>query len=270
MKGTSELGRGLPLTRLYRPARLSGGLTSITKQHLTSLCSSCILRTLVKPPLPSRRLSGGRKARRSPIAMASTPKAAGSKTKVHVLFVCLGNICRSPTAEAVFRSVVERAGLQDQIVIDSCGTGGGNPDWYKEKGWAYHEGDPSDQRMLAAAAKRSVCLTSRSRPLRPEDMGTFEYILGMDFENNATIQVAADHWLARGKHIPSNYRQKVQLMCKYLNPDGGFKGIMEVPDPYYGGAKGFELVLDLLEDACTGLLQHIQEHDLHSRAAQVV
>ncbi|CAL5220231.1 g2207 [Coccomyxa viridis] len=194
--------------------------------------------------------------------MATAQQAVRSKDKVHVLFVCLGNICRSPTAEAVFRAVVERAGMQNHFVIDSCGTGGGNPDWYKDKGWAYHEGDPSDQRMLAAAAKRGVCLTSRSRPLRPEDMTTFDYILGMDFENNATIQVAADYWLARGKPVPSKYREKVQLMCRYLDSTGQFKGVMEVPDPYYGGAKGFELVLDLLEEACEGLLQHIREHDL--------
>ena len=173
----------VPLKLNHRCCRPSGELSSITNHYLTLRCSSRVFRTFPKPPLPSRRLSGGRKAYRSSTAMASTPKVtilqtlqgrvlsirpptvlflqtAGGNRKVHVLFVCLGeshcshpspqslsmtllqrlccvtypafctgNICRSPTAEAVFRTVVERAGLQDQIVIDSCGTGGGNPDW---------------------------------------------------------------------------------------------------------------------------------------------
>lgn len=80
---------------------------------------------------------------------------------------------------------------------------------YKEKGWSYHTGNPSDRRMLAAASKRDVHLTSRSRPLTPEDFRKFDYILGMDFENIAAIQVAADYWASRGKDIPKDYRSKV-------------------------------------------------------------
>ncbi|KAK9904002.1 hypothetical protein WJX75_002293 [Coccomyxa subellipsoidea] len=211
-----------------------------------------------------------RSAGRRELAIGSSlqeamPLTNGSKEKCSVLFVCLGNICRSPTAEAVFRKVVEEAGEQDRFFIDSCGTGGGNPDWYKS--WSYHTGDPSDRRMIAAATKRGVNLTSRSRPLTAEDMQNFDYILGMDFENIAAIQVAADHWASKGKNIPKDYRSKVQLMCKYLDKEGAFKGITEVPDPYYGGAKGFELVLDLLDDACKGLLTHITEHDVARTAA---
>ena len=80
---------------------------------------------------------------------------------------------------------------------------------YKEKGWSYHTGDPSDRRMLAAASKRDVHLTSRSRPLTPDDLQKFDYILGMDHENIAAMQVAADYWTSQGKAVPKNYRSKV-------------------------------------------------------------
>lgn len=86
---------------------------------------------------------------------------------------------------------------------------------YKEKGWAYHEGDPSDRRMIAAAQKRDVHLTSRSRPLRPADLHNFDFIIGMDHENIAAIQVAADYWASKGSDIPKDYRSKVNtvLLC---------------------------------------------------------
>ncbi len=148
-----------------------------------------------------------------------------------------GNICRSPTAEAMFRAVVEREGVADKFDIDSCGTvrtadrqhestrklpstpikqhtnrppthptpippiikkGGGNPSWYKPGGWSYHEGDASDTRMTAAAKNRGVYLTSRSRPLRPEDFRRFKYIIGMDDSNIRSIMVRAGGYCCCG------------------------------------------------------------------------
>ncbi|GLC38474.1 hypothetical protein PLESTB_001729800 [Pleodorina starrii] len=178
--------------------------------------------------------------------------------KIGVLFVCLGNICRSPTAEAMFRSVVEKSGLAPAFDIDSCGTGGGNPDWFTEGGWSYHEGDPADSRMTLTARKRGVLLTSRSRPLQPLDLSRFDYIVGMDAKNLRAIRGAADYWLVRpmgqGK-VPSDYSRRISLMTSYCRK---FTGEPEVPDPYYGGPAGFERVLDLLEDACEGLLDSIK------------
>lgn len=158
--------------------------------------------------------------------------------------ICAGNICRSPAAEAVFRAKVDKAGLSDSFSIDSCGTGGGVRNWrvllppkiiicwcchpfastevlcvgFRYKGArSYHEGGPADNRMMETAAKRNFDITSTSRPLRPEDLQKFDYILGMDFENQAAIQVAADHWAGQGKDIPTDYRNKVQLCPRTAN-----------------------------------------------------
>jgi protein-tyrosine phosphatase len=100
---------------------------------------------------------------------------------------CTGNICRSPTAEATFRALAERAGRAADFDIDSCGTGGGNPSWYQTNGFSYHEGDPADRRMTAAAHKRGVTLTSVSRPLKPCDFERFQYVIAMDEKNRADI-----------------------------------------------------------------------------------
>ncbi|EFN58713.1 hypothetical protein CHLNCDRAFT_19837 [Chlorella variabilis] len=178
--------------------------------------------------------------------------AQGGPSKV--LFVCLGNICRSPSAEAVFKNVVERAGVADQFQIDSCGTGGGSSN-------CYHEGDPADGRMTATARGRGVTLTSRSRPLTPQDLAEFDHIIGMDASNLAAIKRAAEHWRANGggaAPVPADYGAKLSLMTDYLRGTQ-FSQYKEVPDPYYGGQRGFELVLDLLDDACEGLLQSIQQ-----------
>ncbi|CAM9951516.1 unnamed protein product [Choristocarpus tenellus] len=99
--------------------------------------------------------------------------------KTKVLFVCLGNICRSPSAEAVFKDVTAKNGAQDEFYIESCGTGGGSSNWYKDGGFSFHEGDPPDARMTAAAAKRGVKLGGTSRPLRPQDLDDFDLIVGM-------------------------------------------------------------------------------------------
>eukprot|EP00667_Euglena_gracilis_P016430 EG_transcript_17183 len=182
----------------------------------------------------------------------------GDQTRV--LFVCLGNICRSPSAEAVFKTVVDRDGLSDKFEIDSCGTGGGSANWYKPTGFSYHEGECADSRMQKAAAERGIRLTSRSRPLRPQDLEHFDYIIGMDQSNLDNIREAAEHWRKEGcfPEIPADYGKKLSLLTDYLL-DNHFKQRYDsVPDPYYGGPQGFQVVLDLLLDACQGLLRRIQ------------
>ncbi len=151
-----------------------------------------------------------------------------------LLFVCLGNICRSPSGEAVMNALIEKSGLEDQIHCDSAGTYGG------------HAGSPADSRMRTHAAKRGYDLTSISRKITPNDLQKFDYIIAMDQTNYEDI-ILIDR--------TGEYRKKIVKMtdfCSEYNYDN-------VPDPYYGGAKGFELVLDLLEDACKGLLAHIHQ-----------
>lgn len=141
---------------------------------------------------------------------------------VRVLFVCLGNICRSPSAEGVFRHLVEAAGQTEHFEIDSAGL------------IAHHEGELPDARMRAHAARRGYELTSRSRPIRYEDYFHFDYIIGMDETNRERLlEKAPTEELAR----------KVSLLTDWA-PDAVKD---HVPDPYYGGAEGFEQVLDLLE-----------------------
>ncbi len=151
-----------------------------------------------------------------------------------VLFVCLGDICRSPGAEAVFSSLVERKGLSGIFEIDSAGTS----DW--------HEEEPADQRMQKHARKRGYNLTSLSRPVNPEsDFEQFDFIVAMDNENLNTLRLMAPD---------SHHLKKLYLITdfsRHLYSDG-------IPDPYYGGNRGFERVLDLLEDAGEGLLTYIQ------------
>jgi protein-tyrosine phosphatase len=155
--------------------------------------------------------------------------------KKRVLFVCLGNICRSPSAEAVFNSVIQTQGLEDQIECDSAGTTG------------YHAGEPADRRMQGHAIQRGYRLTSISRPVNPErDFHDFDYIIGMD-DNNV--------WdLKKMTSKPEEIR-KIYKMTDFSSGNQ----YKLVPDPYYGGEEGFELVLDILEDSCRGLLKKMQE-----------
>lgn len=152
---------------------------------------------------------------------------------VSVLFVCLGNICRSPSAEGVFRKVVEDAGLAGQVRIDSCGTG----DW--------HVGKAPDARARAAALKRGVDISGlRARQIENADLTAFDYVVVMDHQNLADVQGI---WEDTGGTRP-------ELFLSY-----GRSAHKEVPDPYYGGDQGFETVLDLIHEASEGLLARLQE-----------
>jgi len=161
--------------------------------------------------------------------------ARATTTERRVLFVCLGNICRSPAAEGVFRHHLSRAGLSDSVLVDSAGTGG------------WHVGKPADSRMRAAAARRGLELTSRARQLEASDLGRFDHILTMDDDNLAAVQELARRAGAGGL----NQCAVVEPLVRYCR----LHRVREVPDPYYGGEEGFEQVLDLLDDACTGLLE---------------
>jgi len=150
-----------------------------------------------------------------------------------VCFVCLGNICRSPTAEGVFRRLVHDAKLDTQFEIDSAGTA------------AYHVGESADARSRAAAHRRGYELTSKGRQFQVRDFDSFDYVLAMDQDNLRALKQLAPNDAAR---------RKIQLLREYdpTAPAGA-----EVPDPYYGGSTGFDNVIDICERACTGLLNHI-------------
>lgn len=147
---------------------------------------------------------------------------------VSALFVCMGNICRSPTAEGVFRHFVNEAGLADRIEADSAGT------------HAYHTGDPPDRRAAVAAERRGFSLTGiQARRVIESDFERFDYVIAMDEDNERRLLEQA----------PEEYRAKVRLFLSFAAGDEN-----DVPDPYYGGAAGFERVLDLVEEASRGLL----------------
>jgi len=148
--------------------------------------------------------------------------------KHSLLFVCMGNICRSPAAEGVFRKVVADAGRAHEFEIDSAGTIG------------YHQGNPADSRMRAAASRRGYRLDSRARRLADDDYGRFQLIVAMDDDNYRDI--LAGH--------PGEGAEVVRMVDFCTTVDA-----TEVPDPYYGGPAGFEHVLDILEDACGGLMR---------------
>lgn len=153
---------------------------------------------------------------------------------VRICFVCLGNICRSPTAEATMRGLVERAQLTEQIEIDSAGTG----DW--------HVGHPPDRRAQAAASRRGLDVRGRARTIGVEDFDRFDYLIAMDRSNLEDLRRLAPHELGR---------RKVALLRNF---DPGSPEDAEVPDPYYGDGDGFETVLDICESACVALLEHVR------------
>lgn len=160
----------------------------------------------------------------------STPKPKHS-----VLFICLGNICRSCTAEEIFRTLADRQGKSAEVVADSAGL------------IDYHEGELPDSRMRAHAAHHGYHLTHRSRPVRHEDFSKFDLIVAMDERNREKLLRIAQ---------TDEERRKVVMMTSFLQHHSGHA---IVPDPYYGGDKDFELVIELLEDACQGLLDHLTQ-----------
>jgi protein-tyrosine phosphatase len=158
-----------------------------------------------------------------------------------LLFVCLGNICRSPAAEGVFLHLLAREGLEQQFVVDSAGTGG------------WHVGNRADRRMRAAAERRGIHLPSRARQIETADLHRFDRILTMDDDNLRAVQTLA-RGLDRQPHQPKGPIARIEPITRYC---ARFQ-VSDVPDPYYGGEEGFEQVLDLLEDACFGLLQELR------------
>lgn len=153
---------------------------------------------------------------------------------IKVLFVCMGNICRSPTAEAVFRYQVKAAELDDVIEIDSAGT------------HDYHIGEPPDGRAQQAALRRGYEMKDlRARQVRMQDFETFHHILAMDQDNLAILR----------RHCPPQHAHKLGLLMQYSE---NFSEHEEVPDPYFGGDDGFEKVLDMVEEAGQGLLERIR------------
>jgi len=156
-------------------------------------------------------------------------------SKLSVLFVCMGNICRSPTAHGVFQDLVDKAGLSDIISVDSAGT------------HAYHVAEEPDPRAQESALKRGVDLGNlRARKAIEDDFLEFDYILAMDKSNFGHLLALA----------PEGHENKLKLFLEYA-PD---LGVTEVPDPYYGGRNGFERVLDLIEEASQGLLSDIKNN----------
>ena len=156
--------------------------------------------------------------------------------KKRVLFVCLGNICRSPAAEGMFLHLLEQSQAGERFVVDSAGTGG------------WHVGKAADARMRAAASRRGIHLASKARQLELADLNRFDHILTMDASNLSQVQALAQE--AGGSSVA-----RIEPLLSYRSRFD----LSEVPDPYYGGDEGFEHVLDLLEDACSGLLQALDD-----------
>ena len=151
-----------------------------------------------------------------------------------VLFVCMGNICRSPTAQGVLEAQVRAAGLSELVQVDSAGTHG------------FHVGQPPDTRTQAHALQRGYDLSAqRSRQLTAQDFADFDLVLAMDWDNLALA----------GQLCPPPHQRKLRRLAEFFQQHDS----PVVPDPYQGGASGFEVVLDLVEDGCAGLLRHVQQ-----------
>ena len=157
---------------------------------------------------------------------------------VRICFVCLGNICRSPTAEAVMRGLLEREGLHEHVDVDSAGTG------------AWHVGEPPDHRARAAAKRRGLEVGGQARKVVREDFDRFDFLVAMDRSNRKDLERLAPSGEAH---------ERIFLLRDFDSdtPEGS-----EVPDPYYGGGDGFERVLDICEAACRGLLDYVRERHL--------
>lgn len=152
--------------------------------------------------------------------------------RLGVCFVCLGNICRSPTAEGIFRGLVDESGQGARFLVDSAGTG------------AWHEGDPPDERSVTAARQRGVVLEGAARQFQPQDFARFDHVVAMDAENHANLcELAPDR----------EARAKISMLRDHEPPASG----ADVPDPYYGGEGGFDDVFEICEIACRGLFERV-------------
>lgn len=159
---------------------------------------------------------------------------------MRILFVCMGNICRSPTAEATMRELVAEAGLEHEIEVDSAGTG------------SWHVGESPDERATQAAAARGIALTGAARQVTQRDFSDFDFLVAMDRSNLGVLWELAPSEAARSK----------ARLLREFEPgrDGAARGRgLDVPDPYYGGAGGFEEVLDIVDAGCRGLLAQVRE-----------
>jgi protein-tyrosine phosphatase len=165
-----------------------------------------------------------------------TPAQPTPAQPTKVLFVCLGNICRSPAAEGVFLHLLARTGAEEAFCVDSAGTGG------------WHVGKPADARMRAAASARGIHLPSRARQIELGDLEAFDWILTMDHDNRRHVQALA-------RELGPKATAEIRCITTYSQRFDAD----HIPDPYYGGAQGFEHVLDLLEDACGGLLKALHQ-----------
>ncbi len=169
--------------------------------------------------------------------MSLSESVMNTKPAVSILFVCMGNICRSPTAEGVFRQKVKAAGLADRFHIDSAGT------------IAYHVGHEPDPRAQKAALTRGIDLSAlQARRVTSDDFEVFDYIIAMDSDNHYELE----------SMCPPGYEDRLHMFMKFASRSQE----TDVPDPYYGGSHGFETVLDLVEDAAEGLLQHVRNKEL--------
>lgn len=151
-----------------------------------------------------------------------------------ILFVCLGNICRSPAAEGIMNHLIQQSNLGDAIICDSAATSN------------YHTDAPPDRRMTAAALDQGIVLTSRSRQVKTQDFRDFELILAMDRQNYEDLKAMNPDPAAESK---------IRLICDYCTQHRD----QDIPDPYFGGASGFHYVIELLQDACQGLLESLTE-----------
>ena len=151
-----------------------------------------------------------------------------------ILFVCLGNICRSPTGEAVMQHFLQQNGAEHDVHVDSAGTIG------------YHTGNPADSRMRAAGEKRGYSFYSRSRKITPEDLETFDLVIAMDRENLSDIL-----------EVDAEPTAEVKLLSNFLDDSWP----LDVPDPYYGGDEGFESVLDMIEASVEPIFLHLTQAD---------
>lgn len=162
-------------------------------------------------------------------------RSTASRSPTRILFVCLGNICRSPAAEGVAHAMAVEMGLDGAVEIDSAGTG------------AYHVGEPADPRMRATAEERGYELTSRARQAKRQDFYDFHWIVAMDRDNLRDLAALRD----------GTSGAELRLLSDFLPEGDGFP--VDVPDPYYGGARGFERVLNMLEAAIPRLLEQAVE-----------